>query len=913
MKNTLCLKIFILLNLCLTTVFANKSDFSFSGDFVVLYRHDNPQLELRNLPECRYYAPIWKSIVKTKNVKIEQNKSQGGDGIDESMSASMEGKTFNYFSAGERFEYVSKVSYCINDTVYWEYPQKSIGVLKVKSYPIDNGIISFDIKFTPLKEGYYSLIYTGAPGKGTQDIANIFQPLVWQKQRFPKDSYLSLAFSCSLPATFIESDGTTWGVVASPDEFPFEPLPTRYNSRFGVLLRGLKENTLSPMIAAPVLGGVESFREKGETYKFCFYTYVQNEGITKTYKNVAQKIYGFKDYRRNEICNLNYTIDNISKYILSDYSCFIDSLRGCSYSTDVPGSVKNVSALHPFEIAIISDDKEMYESRALPITEFMLSRENSLFCLDKKQKIQNPSRKMTGPCATINEMSMVGYMTGNTNSFLLDLCKRKREKMQTKSWSDDLDLFRYTNDKKYLESAVSGAIKYINEELPLENKKLDKQFFWTSYTPKYISLLELYEETKNKIFLDAAYKGACEYAMYIWMCPAIPKSKVFVNENGKAPHYWYLKSKGIPQQEAKEEYVDAWRLSEIGLLAESSTTSIGHRAVFMAHHAPYMYRIAHYTGDTFLKDIARSAVVGRYCNFPGYHINTKRTTAYEKVDFPLRPWDELSVSSFHYNHPMPMVSMLYDFLITDFWHKSDEKIFFPSVYAEGYAYLQTKIYGVKKGSFYKYDNVSLWIPNGLVKGADKELNYLSAMDENNFYIAFSNQSNENIGSRISFDTNRVEIFNNNSYTYEEYKNGKYIRTGILRDGFLDINVEPHGLTAYVIKNVKKNLEFQNVFSEKSEKKWNTYYEGKIGGLRAMVLDFGKNLKNLYIYLQDDDSTIEKVCLNMKKDNMELNEIDNNFPYEFSFPIEQSMNKINFEMVIHRKNGKVERESVQLEK
>ncbi len=113
------------------------------------------------------------------------------------------------------------------------------------------------------------------------------------------------------------------------------------------------------------------------------------------------------------------------------------------------------------------------------------------------------------------------------------------------------------------------------------------------------------------------------------------------------PVYWYLKSKGHRPMSAPEERVPAWRLSEIGLTPESSGTMSGHRAIFMANYAPWMLRIAALTGDRMLHDVARSAVVGRYRNFPGYHINTARTTIYEGADYPLRDHRDLSVNSFH--------------------------------------------------------------------------------------------------------------------------------------------------------------------------------------------------------------------------------------------------------------------------
>lgn len=117
--------------------------------------------------------------------------------------------------------------------------------------------------------------------------------------------------------------------------------------------------------------------------------------------------------------------------------------------------------------------------------------------------------------------------------------------------------------------------------------------------------------------------------------------------------------------DAPREDAPAWRLSEIGLTPESSGTCTGHCAIFMANYAAWFVRLAHYTGDDFLAVIAKNAIVGRYRNFPGYHINTARTTVYEKENYPLRGHKELGVNSFHYNHIMPHVSLLYDYLVTD--------------------------------------------------------------------------------------------------------------------------------------------------------------------------------------------------------------------------------------------------------
>jgi hypothetical protein len=117
--------------------------------------------------------------------------------------------------------------------------------------------------------------------------------------------------------------------------------------------------------------------------------------VTVAYETLARRLYGFRDHRRNAIASLNETLDNMIDYGMSHYSWFIEELKGCAYSTDVPGAVKNVSSLNPLNLALITDDEEIFQKRAYPILEFMLSREKFLFSLDPKQKIQSPSRVIT--------------------------------------------------------------------------------------------------------------------------------------------------------------------------------------------------------------------------------------------------------------------------------------------------------------------------------------------------------------------------------------------------------------------------------------------------------------------------------------------------------------------------------------
>src|SRR5690606_23430066 len=294
---------------------------------------------------------------------------------------------------------------------------------------------------------------------------------------------------------------------------------------------------------------------------------------------------------------------------------------------------------------IVTDNKNIFEKRAYPHIEYMLSREKFLFALDSTQRIQSPSRRLRGPIAPISELSALYNIFGQANPFYKVLAKKEYDTSRVRNldveekgdtWITSLNMYRSIRDDKYLKKAIEGADAYLAVRVEKKQTAFDDEyaggyFFWPAYTNKWIDLLELYELTKDKKYLKAAQEGARYYTMFTWMAPAIPEdSLITVNKGGKAPHYGYLKSKGHPQMHFPEEQAPAWRLAEIGLTPESSGTSTGHRAIFMANYAPWMMRLGYYTNDDFLKDVAKAAVIGRYRNFPGYHINTARTTAYEK-------------------------------------------------------------------------------------------------------------------------------------------------------------------------------------------------------------------------------------------------------------------------------------------
>jgi hypothetical protein len=383
------------------------------------------------------------------------------------------------------------------------------------------------------------------------------------------------------------------------------------------------------------------------------------------------------------------------------------------------------------------------------------------------------------------------------------------------------------------------------------------------------------------------------------MTPAIPDSLITVNKGGKAPMYWYLKSKGHEQMYYPEEKVPAWRLSEIGLTPESSGTATGHRGIFMSCFAPWMLRAGYYTNDSFLINLAKASLVGRSTSFPGYHMNTERTTAYEKPDFPLHEHTKQSVNSFHYNHILPMASLLMDYLVTDAYARSRGKIEFPSEYIEGYAYLQNKFYGHAKGKFYNYSNVQLWMPSRLVKSGSVELNYVAGHAGDTLWLAFTNQSKTPVSTTITLNPKWVSV-----------KQGATLQVlsedgaaAGLKDSSFSVSVPAQGITALAVTPVYVHSSFQKKVLTTIHDESRDFASIPEGNAKAILFKMGSFGRRLFVYLEDDDNIWKKASLVYTNEKGKKKTIEK-AAYPFEFTVDVDLKKpVNFSLLLTGTNGK----------
>ena len=68
--------------------------------------------------------------------------------------------------------------------------------------------------------------------------------------------------------------------------------------------------------------------DAGKPLDFQMRLLVMKGDTLAAYEHVARALYGFRDYRRNDLCSLNQTFENTVDYAMSEYAHFNDELRG---------------------------------------------------------------------------------------------------------------------------------------------------------------------------------------------------------------------------------------------------------------------------------------------------------------------------------------------------------------------------------------------------------------------------------------------------------------------------------------------------------------------------------------------------------------------------------------------------------
>ncbi len=800
--------------------------------------------------------------------------------------------------------------------------------------PEGNEAPSFIMGIIPKKTGWYSLGFTGICDNEPEKLDFLYQPLVYSWKRFPEKPCITEEAFATTAATFVNIEGLTEGIAPSPEMIPYryalsvswnkagkkgdkmwEPFPTngpKGNSLFGLSIRN-ENGKAQPMLFAPLLGGNKSFMNKGEEYSFiCKYLLAPGDWMAGS-DFLLRNIFKYKNERQNAYCSINETFDNMLQFAMNDtYGNWVPELKANNYCFDVPGGVKNVSALHPLSISLVTGNENIYKLRALPMMEYLLSRERFLFSNDSTPgQAQGPSHRLKGPCVDIGELTGLHLMSNGLSPVFNAELKRlfgKTRKLNLEvetgggSWQDYLARYQINHNPADLEVAKTGAENYLKkvyDNYSTSFKDFPAREFTTDFTLRVYDLYQLYEITGTKRFLDAARVGARHIVLWSRSNPIAPDSSVVVNKDGRMAGIFpgrRISSLNANHSFAPmdvisilpEQKVPAWQTSLVGTVPEAQNT-YDFGPVMLTPHAAWMLRIAKATGDTLLRDAAYNAVVGRYANFPGYYFTSLHTNVYQRFDYPMHPYLDVKYNAMFYNHVWPHLALLMDFMVSDMYYRSNGNIDFPSVFAPGYAFLTSKVYGNKPGVFMGNKNVRLWVPQAAIMSNTISLNHIFGVGDNELYLSLVNTSPQEVHQTLRLNSSVIPWNAGQEYRVIVYDaQGKHTGTSVFKDGLLEVRVPAKGLAAYKIEKLQVQLALADKYYAKPEKQVpanrfsRTESNNKFQGTTtAMIIQTFMQYADFYLFSDRTVQDWKSAKLEYKIGDGEWKTIEDNvYPFEF---------------------------------
>jgi len=638
--------------------------------------------------------------------------------------------------------------------------------------------------------GVFSLIIPGSPPVEESDYSFALAPMrVTNKKVHPEpvvytEQYLFTPMAAiTLPW---ENGGNgpaeiTRGVAVDPTHVAFK-WTYNWNSDFGAMLRD-GSGKISPALIAPIPGTAASRFVPGTVYEFAYRPLYRPGGWYDTYKHVAHGIFNLSDYRRNYYTSLNDAIFNTTTLMADDFYGGWDTVGKAHWNMEGRSFSSNANPMQAVQSYLLSENDTLLEKRAIPTLANLLTRGHLHFKSDTLKgganyfggKAEFP-RPIGTPIAGYNASVFAGLyqMTGGRMPLLLDIAQQKSRQRVVNAYGsippfmNQLTAYRLTGDVAHLDTAVQLAREYVDQQVYSNvTEPVDySAFSYISYVPNIASLIDIFEATKDTVFLDAAAEAGRILTTQLWVSsPAKVADSLFIKASDiKAQpfmeahdFFWHGSDvwrpgskpgvKGPPQNldRLQDEKVPTWVPSRVGLGLEQPSTFFNESLnMIMSSWAGDLMKLYGYTGDKSFEVAARNAIIGRFSNYPGYYQN-RFITFQQRADYPYKGPDFTSV---YWHHIPPFLAMLEDFLFAQTWAWSNQQVAFPSLRQQGYAYFNSNQYGHAPGTFFGEEGMWPWLDRAVVSTNHTQIDWLAARKDGKVGIALMNESNEVVTTEI---------------------------------------------------------------------------------------------------------------------------------------------------------------------
>ncbi len=632
--------------------------------------------------------------------------------------------------------------------------------------------IGISLTCTAATSGMYSMGVAAFQPVPESAATNVLMPPMFQFRRFPSSPVMMLSSMMQQPLAIVEAGTAAGGQMSSficgdTTVFPQEWGSVDY-SPIGFSLRN-GSNELQPVAFSPVMGMEDSRVEAGGTVTGKFVVGLCQGRWDNALRYISDNIYDVRDYRKQTDVSLTDAMFNIID-LMKDYTYggWDDSLKGFYDIEGDPGTAPTVVHSAPLAIvaaSVFMDDEDFYITRSLPTIEYTLSRSGYRWAVDLVPSGYNKTLATLELNPFKSQFTTSYYqgldrLTGGLNPWLGKIALPGGEIRQTKGYSapfvsyvEQLAAYRMTSDDKWLQTACSTADRYMGIHIynPPASMSGQMSFYNSNVYSPWWNLLDLYEITGERKYLDAAEYGAASTIAGIRSFPAVTGAMQTIHPGGEfegnTTMWWKGKEKfrlGYPRVpgDVLEKQVPDWLVSPVGLGFEQPGTYFLRqkgkqvRPVFMSNWAPHLLRLYQYTGNEIYQTYARNAVIGRFANYPGYYA-TGYTDITLKADFPYKGPD---VSSIYYHHIPPHLAFTWDYLVTECIQRSGGNVSFPYSTQEGFVWFTNRIYGGGTGRVFQDKDARLWTRRGLVELDTPSVNYLTAVSGRNFWVLLSSES-----------------------------------------------------------------------------------------------------------------------------------------------------------------------------
>jgi hypothetical protein len=799
--------------------------------------------------------------------------------------------TTNPFRVGTRHDLRAAGATIEGNVIRWSFPAAENFTLAAEmSLPQGGGepVISYDLKANT--NGFFSVIFTGMPGVAEAESIPVPQPAMgWNSDQ---SNFVMLEVNERLPRAHVSDGKRNYLAVVHPDSASWrDVMAFRETSRFGTMIRR-EDGVFFPAIIAPVMGMEGSKLEAGQTTGFKLLFALRDGSWQEAYRHVAENIYGVRDMRDNSGPGPLYrAIGRVMDYLRDkngkNFAQWDPEQKYYNYWSDQSGIFKPFSPIFGLSAAVVLDDEDFYRNRALPVVEMGLSRMGNVFApydiVKTGQAANSMQRNLGSPYVSVPQLvTLWEFYRGRTYAFKY---YAERQASGT-SMTDYLAQWRLTGDDAKLQLAKESALKAAPRK-----------------GGAYFDFLEAYEATGEKALLEAARQRLyTKISQNVNLFPAVPDRDVVFDHGGKVPVHYHSGGRhnrwGFPppeglQFQTEEKKAPAWRGSEIGL-----ETFSHHRAELWLNLPPQYLRLGAYSGDNFLRTLSRWAMVGRYGNYAGDN-RTQRSLVTELPDAMENPVWMQNYSSFNPGHAWEVVGAMIDYLVTDCFDRSDQKIVFPASTMAG-GHFRVQAFGARPGRFYDEENIQLWCPPELLGLDNPQLEWIAGWGNGKLYVAVWNQSFQEEKATMIFNPERVGF--SEASGLRRWVDNKEAPEARKASPEMSFSVSPKGIVAFAMDGVELRKTLQGrMFAEGGPKLGPgsvQTIESPFGKLHGLLLSMGPGLTNAFVYTDALPEDVITARLKWRQGEGEWNTLeDGTFPFEFSVWLEEAKGDFQCEMEV----------------